>query len=596
MKRRRQARAAPPTDDRPATDSLALAALWLLVLLPPLVVDPGAKESFRLPKEVVSETLALASLALLCLRLRRTGAPAGRRLLRHPAVLATLPLLAAATLAALASEHPLHAREGWTSQAIGAATLVGWSLALSPEERRRLLAATIFPAAFLSLIVILQFHGVWEPFAFADEVRRRQGLTSLAGGAFDLAAYLVLPAIVAQLGVLSARTKWRRLSWAVALAACLYAVAVTQTLTALAALAVGSLVLWWRKLEPRRVLAALAVLAVLGVVLGLAVDPLRKRVARKAHRLAEGQVNTVLTGRLDGWRAAGWMFARHPWLGVGPDAFTTEFSAAKLALLHDGVGFFEEHVDPHFASAHNEVLEVAAEQGALGLLAVAWGLWVLARELARKSRRAGPEPDDGALLVAGTVALGVLAMATFPLHLAIVAFPYLLLLSGVLAVPGEPAPPARGVRRAAAGALVLLLGALVWQVRDGGRLWRANRILAVVESATRQAHQMGRLPPRLGELNLRLLAQAARLDPVRVDIPVARGWQYLLLDRPSGAVRAFEEALALEPRAEVYANLGQAYLAAGDRDAARDALARAVELDPRQEDDIRALLGEGEGR
>jgi len=143
MKRRRQARPTPPAAQppaaRPLTDRLALAALWLLILLPPLIFDPMAKDSFRLPKEVVSETLVLVSLALLCFRLRRTGALGGRRLRRHPAVLAALPVLAAATLAAVASAHPLHAREGWTPLAIGTAALAGWSLALTPEERRRLL-------------------------------------------------------------------------------------------------------------------------------------------------------------------------------------------------------------------------------------------------------------------------------------------------------------------------------------------------------------------------------------------------------------------------------------------------------------------------
>ncbi|HEX9730708.1 MAG TPA: O-antigen ligase family protein [Thermoanaerobaculia bacterium] len=598
MKRRRQARPTPPAARpaaaRPLTDRLALLALWLLVLVPPLVFDPMAKDSFRLPKEVLSETLALVSLTLLCLRLRRTGELGWRRLSRHPAVQATVPLLAAAALAAAASAHPLHAREGLASLAIGAAALALWSLALRPDERRRLLAATAIPATVLSVIVILQFHRLWEPFAFVGGARQRQGLTSFAGGAFDLAAYLVLPLLVAQLGVSGARSRRTRWAWGLALVVGLYAMALTQTLTALAALIAASLVLWSRRLssrrpERRRLLAAVAVLALLGGAIGLAVKPLRQRVASKAELLAAGKLNTVLTGRLDGWRAARWMFAGHPWLGVGPGAFTTEFAAAKLDLSRRGAAFFQGHVDPHFASAHNEVLEVAAEQGALGLLAAAWGLFVLGRELARKSRRDAPEPDEVTLMLAGTAALVVLALATFPLHLAIVAYPYLLLLSGALA-PGEPHPPARGPRRVALLAFVVLLGAVVWQLLAAGGSLRSSRLLAGVEKTTQQASRAGRLPPRLGEHHLRLLATAGRLDPARVDVSVARGWQYLLTGRPHGAVRAFEEALALEPRAEVYANLGQAHLAAGDRDAARDAFARAVELDPRKHDEIRKLF------
>jgi hypothetical protein len=308
MKRRRQARPTPPAARpaaaRPLTDRLALLALWLLVLVPPLVFDPMAKDSFRLPKEVLSETLALVSLTLLCLRLRRTGELGWRRLSRHPAVQATVPLLAAAALAAAASAHPLHAREGLASLAIGAAALALWSLALRPDERRRLLAATAIPATVLSVIVILQFHRLWEPFAFVGGARQRQGLTSFAGGAFDLAAYLVLPLLVAQLGVSGARSRRTRWAWGLALVVGLYAMALTQTLTALAALIAASLVLWSRRLssrrpERRRLLAAVAVLALLGGAIGLAVKPLRQRVASKAELLAAGKLNTVLTGRLD---------------------------------------------------------------------------------------------------------------------------------------------------------------------------------------------------------------------------------------------------------------------------------------------------------
>src|SRR5688500_9006392 len=60
--------------------------LWLLVLLPPLLVVPAAREAFRLPKLLVAEWLALASLIPLAWqRARRPPAPAvsGRDLLRH---------------------------------------------------------------------------------------------------------------------------------------------------------------------------------------------------------------------------------------------------------------------------------------------------------------------------------------------------------------------------------------------------------------------------------------------------------------------------------------------------------------------------------
>lgn len=129
--------------------------------------------------------------------------------------------------------------------------------------------------------------------------------------------------------------------------------------------------------------------------------------------------------------------------------------------------------------------------------------------------------------------------------------------------------------------LPVLGAALVWQARETWALWQASRILNAVETVTLQAGERGGLPRQISDHHLRLLRRVAAADPAMVDVPVAEGWQYLLTDRPQGAVRAFERALALEPRARVYANLGEAYLRAGRYEEAVDALEKAIVLDPR---------------
>ncbi len=91
----------------------------------------------------------------------------------------------------------------------------------------------------------------------------------------------------------------------------------------------------------------------------------------------------------------------------------------------------------HFSAAHNELLELAAECGWPGVVALAWGILVLAVRLRRRSvPRAPPgtERQAVALFGAGTIALAVLAAASFPMQLALVAFPYVLVLSWLLEV------------------------------------------------------------------------------------------------------------------------------------------------------------------
>lgn len=135
----------------------------------------------------------------------------------------------------------------------------------------------------------------------------------------------------------------------------------------------------------------------------------------------------------------------------------------------------------------------------------------------------------------------------------------------------------------------LLAVALVLQGIRAERLWRVSRIVGAVEQATTEMSLSGRVSRSKVEYHLRLLREAERLVPSHVDIPVARGWQYLLTNRPEAAVRSFEEALAIEPRAEVYANLVQAHKMNGDLEAAAEAYRTALRLDPSLADSLSAF-------
>lgn len=430
------------TQGAPAVRSLAVALgrlfVWLVVLVPPFVVSVNAKEAFRLPKLMASEWLALASLLCLSLRLWEVDEVKPADLWRRPAVRAVLPFLLVAAVGIWASRHPLHVREAMVDLGIGAAVLVGWSLALESRWQEKVLRGLLWPASALALLGILQFHGIFQPLAFAGiEYDPRLSITSLAGNPGDLGAYLVLPCLIAQWVIARSAGRARWLA-AAALAVCLYAIAVTQTLAALAALVVGSLLLWALLLPRRRAALFLGGGAVAAVLLVLAVPPLRSRVVAKTSQALSGDWNSVLTGRLDGWTAAVWMFRQHPWAGVGHGAYRPEFMPAKLALLDRGADFYAEQVLPVFANAHNEYLEVAAEMGAPGIVALGWGLWALLAAL----RRGDDAPDaGGALAWAGTAALAVLSLAHFPFHVALISYPALLFLSWIFRRgAGEEAP------------------------------------------------------------------------------------------------------------------------------------------------------------
>ncbi|HWM94021.1 MAG TPA: O-antigen ligase family protein [Thermoanaerobaculia bacterium] len=421
---------APRSSSSSLASTLAEIFVWAILIITPFLFVP-AKESFRLPKLLVAEWLAMASLLCLAWNLRNSGAGGAglRDVWRLPAVRAVLPALLVATAGILTTAHPLRVRESLFDFWIGAACLIGWSAGLERERQERLLRGLIWPAGGLAFVGILQFYRLWEPLRFTGiDYDVRLGVTSFAGNPGDLSSYLVLPCLIALWSFPGLRPgPWRWLAGA-ALALCLYGLAITQTLASLAAVAAGAAVFALLRLPRRKVLIGMGAAAVAAVVLVAAVGPLRVRVLNKVGQLAGGDLNQVLTGRLDGWRAALWMLREQPLTGVGHGAYLPEYIPAKLELLDRGVEFLPGHTNPVFSNAHNELLQVGAEWGIPGLLALAWGLWVVIRTAARKQW----DPGNRALAWSGLTALALLSLAYFPFHVALVSFPALLFLAWVL--------------------------------------------------------------------------------------------------------------------------------------------------------------------
>lgn len=416
---------------------LAEGAVWALLLLVWWHHDSGAKDAFRLPKLVLAQTLALASLFFLTWRLQVVERVSWKALWRLPALRASIPMVSIAGLSLAATNFPRHGWAAWTSLAIAAAALIGWSAGFSPTVLNRLLGGLLLPALGLSVVGILQFHGLFRPFDFTGDVEsQRLGVTSYAGSAGDLSVMLVLPCLIAQHRLLT-RKGPERLFWGLGLVVCLYALAATQTLTSGLALVVASLLLWLWVLPLRRAAAVAALVIVAAGLLVATVPPLRERVADKARQLSRGSMNSVLTGRLDGWQAALWMFREHPLLGVGHGAYRSEYADAKLALLEDGRKFLKSQTQVMFVNAHNEPLEVLAETGLLGGAALLWGVGVLFVTLRRRlPRRDGNDREgggsaDSALAWAGLLALLILSLGQFPFRLALTGYPAVLFLAWI---------------------------------------------------------------------------------------------------------------------------------------------------------------------
>jgi O-antigen ligase len=304
-----------------------------VVALPPFLLSATAEDAFRLPKLAASETLALLSLLVLAAGWWSRSAVSLADLARQPAT-GFAALLAAAVLpGSIAALHPLHWQRATTSLVIALGCVVVWSVRLEPRVLRRTLDLLALPAGALALLAVLQAHGIFRPFGFAGSHAPRYQVTSLAGSVGDLGAYLVLPALVLQVGLALGGSPLARSVKGVLLALVVYALFLSETLAALLAAGAASLLLWaillpWRKLW--RAAVALAMAAGVATLL----PGLTRRLSDKLDELHDLEFDSLLSGRLDGWKAALEMLREHPWLGVGHGGYGSSFAVGIVGLLY----------------------------------------------------------------------------------------------------------------------------------------------------------------------------------------------------------------------------------------------------------------------
>ena len=175
------------------------------------------------------------------------------------------------------------------------------------------------------------------------------------------------------------------------------------------------------------------------------------------------------------WRTALMMVAERPLTGVGLGHFQIEYLDTLAALVTD---------DPSITApprptthAHNDYLQLAAETGAPGLVAIVAVLVLLAVYGIRRTRSAGNEDQrmEVVFLLGGVVAYLILAAVSFPMYSISSTWPAVILLG----LAGSPAYGQRGVRTvcvrgglrwaflASSAALAIVVSGVAWRGFNG---------------------------------------------------------------------------------------------------------------------------------
>ncbi len=561
-----RARSAPAPSESP-TDRLmavlAYAAAAVLVLALPMVWDSKGLDMFRGPKS----ELALGAWSVLAAAFVVSNL-AGKAW-RDPWWLAWGGVLAGGAVSAIACPEPARALAALLPVVLAAA---GWgALRQLADDRRRSLANLVVWAGTIEAALVLLFlRPSWQPESFArlQELRGRYAWIGSMGNPADVAIFLVLPALLAARRAISAHR--HRLPFAVAAALMAGVVVGTRTLTGIAALAAGALLLLWQAV-PRKRRLALVVAAVALIAILFVASPLATRV-RDALREARGaSLLWMGSGRAAGYAAAASMFGARPATGVGYDLFEANSfrfqSADALAERGRVLG-----LATGFGEAHNDLLQYAAETGLVGLaLALAglgWAAW--------------HRPRGDAVIASSplVVAAALLALSQFPLHLAAVAAQWVVL--AALALPPLPAAPAGGrwesrLRVLAVGVLAGAGLTVAWQRTHVESMFQQGKALSASlraggpSQATRAAASrlaLGRLVPMA-----RWLPNSWEAELILGNLAVNTGDTKL-------ALKSFGRALALAERPEVRFDIGMALMMTGDQEAGMAHLMRAVELNP----------------
>lgn len=297
-----------------------------------------------------------------------------------------------------------------------------------------------------------------------------------------LGGYLAMNIPVALSAAVAAARRWRRALWAVAAALLVLALLPTYSKGALvglmAAMVVWAVLIARASANPRRNLCiALGSFALLGVaaLVTLAVSSsLRARVFGMLGSESASNMFRVLT-----WKSTLMMAADHLWLGIGPGAFKHAFPRYAI------VGYVE--------AAHENYLQILAEQGVLGAAAFLWLMGAVLFTGLRAVRRA-PSLGEKALSIGALGAVTVLlvhSLFDYDWYIGAIGLNFWLL-AGLLAhgahgraVQAAEEPSARTTRGRGARRRRASLRPGPWQV--AGALCLIGVVAACITVSTRNA-------------------------------------------------------------------------------------------------------------
>lgn len=393
-----------------------LATLGLLVV--PLACAPSLIDRFRTVKESVSRAEAILGLLLVVIALALGAAPRLREMLRERAVFAiAIGGMAWAAITTATSTHRLLSIDALASVL---AAIVLFLVVWFAAPRMKLAAIDLLvPAAAINTVLgALQEYSIYNPFEVHPDVSTHLAATALIGNPNIVGSYLALVAVTlaaASGAVHGGRRAWYWLGTLFAIVGVL----VSDTETAVLALAAGLGLLAVGRSWKRAAAVALALAAILGIGIAVRVPVILDLLALPRRIQSQGW-EVALSGRVAPAMVALRMTREHPITGSGPGTYGYHFMPERSRLAAESHGRIGIGLGVNFGEVHNDHLQLLAETGIPGYLLFLAAIVAILRVALRS-----PESSDDrrrfvrALAVPLAGAIFVLCLAQFPLQVAV---------------------------------------------------------------------------------------------------------------------------------------------------------------------------------
>ena len=390
-----------------------VAAFTLLI---PLFVVVGAKDTFRVPKDVLFRAEAIVLVALYVAAAIVRAPHHWQFDWKKPSVAIPMIALLWTAVAALVSTN--RARSVDSLVTVAAAVVIFFATVEFAKRRGfKTLFFILIPAVVNTVVAALQEFSIWQPFQAPPGVTHHQQSTALIGNPNDAGCYLAAGALAAIVAAIASR-EYRK-AFAAAAAVLAIGLLINQTLTAILAFGIAMFVAFAVRSWRRAIVAAVATVIV--VVLAIAFyPPLTQRAHNMREWLRSGNYNAMLTSRGTPFAAATLMARDHPLAGVGPGCFAWQYFPYKIEAekqfpslrLAYGRG-------SNYGEVHNDHLQVLAEAGVPGYAVMIAAIVTLAMMTRSRASAVADDRREFTHMLALPLAVEffVLALAQFPMEL-----------------------------------------------------------------------------------------------------------------------------------------------------------------------------------